>query len=199
MQTRPKGTNEVVASSIVIAALLGIAIGCGDSDDDARPRYRADLSDPAITEDTQVSMLGTTEREEVCRSYDAYVETYVSFEAIAYIACLPPAIVLGGNEEGCEQRLADCMALFPEPIEVRANVQAVEACVDRLGSCDASIVELEGCANVNLDLVLDIFDNWSCGGLNDDRIAEAARVMDTVSVCADVDDPCAEAVVIGPD
>ncbi|MGD8863610.1 MAG: hypothetical protein PVI30_26585 [Myxococcales bacterium] len=183
---------------LTIALVLFYAMACGD-DEAQRPAYRADVPEN-VSRDTQpVSTLDDAQLERVCRSYDAYVQTWVSFESIAYIACLPPAIVLGGSPQGCEQRLDECMALFPEPIELDVQAQVGQVCVDRLGQCDASIAELEGCVNVNLDLALDIVDNWSCRGVDDDRRAEAARAMDTVAVCAEVDDPCAEAVAIGPD
>lgn len=178
-------------------ACCALLASCGD-DDGGRPRYRVDV-DGDVATSAPVSSLDDAQLERVCESRDVYVETYVSFEAIAYIACLPPAIVLGGTEEGCSRRLADCMELFPEPIEVRATVESTELCVEQLRQCDDSIADLEGCVNVSLDLVLDIIDNWSCRGLDDDRIAEAARAMDTVSVCAMVDSPCAEAVAFGPD
>ncbi len=182
---------------ISLAAMMVCILGC-DGDDDARPRYRANVT-PAIGNTTQVSMLEDDELQRVCRSYDAYVETHVSFEAIAYVACLPTAIVLSASPEGCERRLDDCMALFPDPITVSVETGDTRICVDSLRECNASIAEFEGCVNVSLDLALDIVDNWTCRGIDDDRRAEAARAMDTVSVCAQVDDPCAQAVAFGPD
>ncbi|MDH5671816.1 MAG: hypothetical protein OEZ06_06675 [Myxococcales bacterium] len=191
--------------ALQLLPLLSLVTTAACDDEPPRPRYQVQLASTSVSADAplasvRVSGLQDPDLEQVCQSFDSYVETYVSFDAIAYIACLPAAIVLGGSEEGCERQLEECMGLFPEPIAVQAATGPVEVCVDRLRGCDATVAEFEGCANVNLDLAVDIAENWSCRGLDGDRIAEAARAMDTVSVCADVDAVCAEASrVVGPE
>jgi hypothetical protein len=180
-----------------LAALAVVSIGCDDDDDDGRPRYRAQVT---VDTGTPVSTLGNDELERICRSYDVYVDTYVSFDQIAYIACLPLAIVTGDNERDCEQELDSCMANFPEPIEVQAQVRDTEVCYSSLSGCRASVADLEGCINVNLDLALDIIDNWSCSGAGDDDLrARAAEAMDTGSACADIDAVCNDFANLGPD
>jgi hypothetical protein len=169
---------------------------CGDDDDEGRPVFRAGLDVPG---GTVVADLPERDLDRICQSYDAYVDTNISFEAIAYIACLPQAIVLsGGNSERCEQRLADCTALAPDPITVQAQVRDRDVCYSTLRECSASVVAFEGCVNVNLDLALDILDNWTCGGADDLR-DRAQDAMDTVSVCADLDAACADFASPGPD
>jgi hypothetical protein len=178
-------------------ALLAVAcLACDD--DDERPRYRAGIE---VEVSSPVSSLGERDRERICRSFDAYVDTYVSFDEIAYIACLPGAIVFGGDERGCEQQLDDCMADFPEPVAVQARLRDTEICYASLDDCRASVDELETCINVNLDLALDIADNWSCSGAGDEDLrAQAASVEDTAEVCADIDAACREfATLTGPD
>jgi hypothetical protein len=178
-----------------IALLAAALLAC---DDDERPRYRADIE---VDVSSPVSSLGERDRERICRSFDAYVDTYVSFDEIAYIACLPGAIVLGGDERGCEQMLDTCMERFPEPVTVQARLRDTEICYASLDDCRASVDELEGCINVNLDLALDIADNWSCSGADDDDLrAQAARARETAEVCADIDAACREfATITGPD
>ena len=181
------------------ALALATVSGCGD-DDDERPRYRATVTtnnDDGTT--IQVSSLEDDELEEVCASYSAFVDTHISFDALAYFWCLPQAIVLGGSAEGCEERLLTCIDDFPEPIELGAQSTGTEICLSQLRSCNASVAEFEGCVNLNLDLVFDIFDNWSCGGNNDDQIRDAARAMDRLSICADIDASCAEAAGLRPE
>lgn len=183
--------------TIALLATLCLCCAC-DDDDDERPRYRADVS---VDVSSPVSALDDPDLERICRSFDVYVDTHVSFDEIAYIACLPAAIVLGGSEQGCEQQLDDCMARFPEPVAVQARLRDTEVCYSSLAGCRASVEELEGCINVNLDLALDIVDNWSCGGAEDEDLrAAAARAMDTASVCADLDAACNDfATLSGPD
>jgi hypothetical protein len=174
--------------------------GCGDDDDGGgRIVYTSGVTPPTST--TVIADLGDSDKRRLCTSLDAHVTANVSFDAIAYAACLPAAIVLGGNQKGCEEQLAECMDAFPEPIAVEAHLKDESICFRDLGQCQATLSALETCVNVNLDLVLDIFDNWSCAGANNssDRKA-AAAAMDTAAVCADLDSACNDfAAVAGPD
>jgi hypothetical protein len=181
-------------------AVLCLVVACSD-DDETRPRYTSGVVDNSVTTGGGVGRLGDPDLERICRSLDAYVETHISFDAIAYIACLPAAIVFGGDRAGCERQLDECMALFPEPITVRARLDNTQVCYESLRRCDASVSALEGCINVNLDLAFQIIDNWSCSGVGDrDLRAEAARAMDTASVCADLSAACNDfATLAGPD
>jgi hypothetical protein len=181
---------------LTLALLAAALLACDD--DDERPRYRADIE---VDVSSPVSSLGERDRERICRSFDAYVDTYVSFDEIAYITCLPGAILGGVDERGCEALLDDCMADFPEPVAVQARLRDTEICYASLDDCRASVDELEGCINVNLDLALDIAGNWSCSGAQDEDLrAQAARARDTAEVCADIDAACRDfATIAGPD
>jgi hypothetical protein len=180
--------------TIALFALLCFAC---DDDDETRPRYRANIG---VDTNIEVSSLDDRELERICRSLDVYVDTHVSFDQIAYLACLPPAIVFGGSERGCEERLDSCMELFPEPIAVQAQLRDAEVCYSSLVGCRASVSDLESCINVNLDLALDIADNWSCSAAGDDDArSQVAEAMDTVDVCADLDQACNDFANLGPD
>jgi hypothetical protein len=184
MSAFPEPIEIGIGLAVLCAALLG---GCGD-DDDGRPVYRTGISTPSVT----VSGLDDTQLRRVCESLDVYVDAEISFDSIAYIACLPPAIVLGGgNEAGCKQQLSQCMSAFPEPIEIEAQVKDTNVCFADLRACQATVDALEGCVNVNLDLAFEILDSWSCSRAGDQDLQRAAaRAMDTASACAQIDAAC---------
>jgi hypothetical protein len=163
----------------------GLAGACGDDDEEGRPAYVTGVS-PTVT----ISDLDEPRLQQICESLDVYVDAEISFDSLAYIACLPPAIVLGGNAEGCKSELSRCMAAFPEPISIQAQLQDTRVCFADLRSCRATVSALERCVNVNLDLAYQILD-WSCDGAAENDLQQAAaRAMDTASVCADIDASC---------
>jgi hypothetical protein len=176
-----------------VLSLLLAACAEGES---ARPDYASGLDDTERT----VADLDDPELSQICETYDVYVDTYVSFEAIAYVACLPGALVLSNDVDSCERRLGACMDLFPEPIEVKARVETQEVCFDDLRQCEASVAQLEGCVNVNLDRLLEI-SQWSCELFDDSETrAQARQMQDTVAVCSELGPACNRfATSIGPD
>lgn len=179
-------TLGLVCSTLVLAA-------CGD-DDDARPRYQT-----GITVTGPVSGLNNGQLQQICSSFDAYVDTNVGFDQLAYIACLPPAIVLGGTKEACAQQLDACMAAFPQPIAVQAHVHDPQVCFANLQQCQATVSVLERCVNVNLDLAFEVLD-WTCSRAGDaDLQKAAARAMDTANVCGQVDSACNQVATLAPD
>jgi hypothetical protein len=193
------GSGRRVPPRILTTCLLVLfAFGC-DDDDEGRPPYRSGVTVGADGGVITVSDLPEPDLDRICQSYDVYVDTNISFDAIAYIACLPQAIVLsGGDSAECQRRLDACTDRFPEPIAIRAQVRDREVCYSTLRECRASVAEFEGCVNVNLDLALDILDNWTCGGAADLQ-EDADRAMDTVSACAEIDAACSDFSSFGPD
>ena len=182
-----------------LTLLLVLSAACGDDDDEGRPRYQIGIDSPR---GVRVAIFPDEDLDRICESFDVYVDTNISFDAIAYIACLPPAIVLSlrgpGQLPGAAGRPAP--SNFPKPIDIQAEVRNRTVCYSTLRECRASVTALEGCVNVNLDLALDILDNWTCRGATDDDLRDrAARAMDTVSVCADLDAACARFANPGPD
>lgn len=192
--------------SILFTALclISFSIGCGDDEDtDDRPRYRSGVTTTTGPNGSTITVsdLDEGDKRQLCASLDAHVEATVSFDAIAYIACLPGAIVFGGSRPGCEAELDRCMSVFPAPITIEAQVQDETICFSDLEGCNASVAALETCVNVNLGIVFDILDNFSCAGADNanDRDA-AAAVMDTANVCADINAACNDfAAIQGPD
>jgi hypothetical protein len=172
----------------VFASCAAMASGCGDDDGQTRPAYTAGVSTPTVT----VSGLDDTELQRVCESLDVYVDAEISFDSIAYIACLPQAIVLGGGTKaGCESQLSQCMSVFPEPITIKAKLEDQNVCFSNLRACNATVSALERCVNVNLGVAFDVLDNWSCSRAGEEDLQRAAaRAMDTATACAQIDAAC---------
>lgn len=177
--------------TLSLCLCAGALAACSDDNDGdgGRRRYQIDLDD--VDPDITVGDLSDNELGEICGSYSAYVDAEISFEALSYVVCLPGAIVLGGGDpDECGRQLDQCMGLFPDPIEIAADTGNNQVCIDGLRSCNASISGLEGCVNLNLGFLLDILDNWTCGDADEARMREAAKVMDTLNVCADASASC---------
>lgn len=177
---------------------LSLLLACGD-DDSGRPRYTVQIT--GVNGVMPVAGLGVGDQRALCQSYDAYVEAYVDLGSLAYLSCLPQALLLGGSREGCEQSLSQCVSAFPDPIAVRASANAVDVCVTELASCQANVADLEGCINLNLDLLFEILEDWSCALYGDDAVqTQAQEMMNLVQVCADLNAACnAAATPLGPD
>lgn len=182
-----------------LAALTGLLLltACGDDEDDSRPRYRSGVQ---VETATPVADLGDEDLERICASFDAHVQANVDFDIVAYAACLPGAILSSANEAECEAELDRCVASGPDPLVINARLTNEAVCFSSLRACNASVADLETCINLNFDIVYDLFDSLSCGGVSDEEArADAQRAMD-VNVCADVSAACNEfATIVGPD
>jgi hypothetical protein len=106
---------------------------------------------------------------------------------------LPFAIVTSFDDEGCRNVLRDCVNTFDFPVQVSARAQSDQVCFENLQQCEATVGELEGCVNVNVDLALNILDRLSCNRAGDPAYRSMVQPMaDLVNVCADVNDACNE-------
>lgn len=176
---KPMMWNRVGLSLLGACALSA----CSESE---RPRYSS-----GVDQGVPVSSLDDSDLREICSSFDGYVNTYVDLDAVAYVACLPLAIITSLDDETCQNNLNNCMQLFPRPIQVSARAQNEQMCFDTLRECEASVAQLEGCVNVNVDLALNILDRLSCNRANDPAYREMVRPMaNLVNVCADVNNAC---------
>lgn len=175
------------ASNSAVLFLLMLS-GCGDDEEGDRPRYRSNVT---VSTDTNVGDLDADDRERVCASLNGFVDTQVDFGIVSYALCLPGAILFSGDQDDCEAELARCMDAAPEPITVAARFDNESVCLTGLATCDdVTVADLEGCVNLNLDFAYDILDRLSCGGLSDAERNDAQELMETVSVCADVNAAC---------
>lgn len=164
-----------------VACLL-ITAACS-SDPEPRPRYATGLDGSA-----QVSSLDDDDLQQICESYDVYVNTDVDLEQIAYIACLPTAF-FSLTPEACRTSLNNCMALFPK-IKVSAKADDRQVCAQTLRQCQAKVADLEGCVTVNVDRVLDIATVWSCDRVTDARYRDMVQSNGLVNVCTNLDSAC---------
>jgi hypothetical protein len=177
----------ISSALFLVVYACGLA-GCGDDEDEGRPRYRSDVN---VSSDTNVADLDDDDRRQVCASLNGFVDTQVDFGIVSYAACLPGAILFSGNQDDCEAELARCMDSFIDPIQVSARFNDESVCLAGLATCDdITVADLEGCVNLNLGFAYDILDRLSCGGLSDAERNDAQLVMDTVSVCTDVNAAC---------
>jgi len=175
---------------------LVVVVGCGDDEDGNRPRYRSNVS---VSTDTPVSDLNERDLGEICASLDAHVSANVDLDLVAYVACLPGAI-LTADEDACNRELDRCMDDFPDPIAINARLEDETVCFSSLRSCDASVADLDGCINLNLDIVYDLLDRLSCGGVSDEEARAQAERASAINVCADISAACNDfANLRGPD
>lgn len=172
--------------ALVWMGCAAAAWGCSDDNGGHRPPYRA-----GVAPEAQVSTLDDTQLRDACERYDVYVDTYVNLDAVAYVACLPLALVASTTPAQCQQQLDTCMAAFPAPIRVQGTAQ-VDACVAELRGCNASVAQFEDCVNGNVGLAVD----YGCGGVGDSAYVEHA--MGIVSVCADIDQVCDQFETVNP-
>lgn len=179
-------TNRTIwTRGVWLTVLVGslMTAGCSES---RRPRYVS-----GVDQGAPVSTLDDSQLREICTSFDGYVNTYVDLSTVAYIACLPVAIVTSLNDEQCQATLNQCVNAFPTPIHVTARAQSDQVCFENLQQCDATVALLETCVNVNVDLAISVLDRLSCNRANDPNYRAMVQPMaDLVNVCADVNDAC---------
>lgn len=157
-------------------------------DDDDRPRYVS-----GVDQDAPVSDLDDEDLREICSSFDGYVNAYVDVQTLATLVCLPAAIVGNLSSELCDASLRACIDTFKlsPPVQVSARAQSDQVCFENLQQCEATVGQLEGCVNVNVDLALNILDRLSCNRAGDAAYRDMVQPMaDLVNVCADVNDAC---------
>jgi hypothetical protein len=182
-----------------LAVLISVVVltACGDDEDEGRPRYRSGVQ---VQTSTPVEDLEDEDLRRICASLDAHVQANVDFDIVSYAACLPGAILTSANETQCEQELDRCIASGPDPLVINARLEDESVCFSSLRACNASVADLETCININFDIVYDLFDSLSCGGVSDQEAQAAAQRAMDVNVCADVSAACNQfADIVGPD
>lgn len=165
-------------SSLVLLSLLGLS--CSDDDDGKPPAF-----DSGVQSSATVADLDSEQKARLCESYGAHVSGRVGYDLLAQAVCLPQAILLGGSPSGCRQRLAQCVADVPPPVQIDLQVSDQRVCEQSLAECKLSGAQLEGCINLRLDFVYALLDTLSCAGAdNDDTRSLATEMMRGASVCA---------------
>ena len=173
--------NSIRLASLGLLAFL--ALGCSDDDDGKPPPFPSGVS--ADGGSVSVSDLNTEQKTRLCQSYGAHVSGRVGYDLLAEAVCLPQAILLGGSPSGCRQRLAECTANVPPPIQIDVQVNDTRVCEQNLSQCNLTTAQLEGCINLRLDWVYALLDTLSCGSVGDsDTRSLAEQMMRGASVCA---------------
>lgn len=163
----------------LLVLLSLVAQACSDDDDEGPPPFTSGVSSTA-----PVSDLSDDDKVRICQSYGAHVSASVGFDLIAQAVCLPQAILLGGTPEGCQQRLDDCTANVPPPVQIDLQVNDTHVCTEKLETCNLSVADLEGCINVRFDWVYSLVRSISCAGADNADTRSRAEQMRGVGVCA---------------
>lgn len=74
------------------------------------------------------------------------------------------------------------MANFPKPISISAKTSNLQVCAQNLAQCQASVADLQGCVNVNIDSALRLPQIFTCGTAADADVG-AQSVSSLVNVC----------------
>ena len=122
-------------SKLLTVMVLGLSLLACSASDDTRPLYTSNVVGAGST--LPVSNLSNAQAMEICRSYDAYVNANVDLDAVAYLACMPAALLTSATRAACQTNLQNCMAVFPKPIQVSAKAQTVQVCASTLAQCQA--------------------------------------------------------------
>ncbi len=184
-----RGSQSGLSVWVSVLAAAGLCLAaCGKSSDN-RPRYASSIAGAAPT--APISSLNATQIQQICSSYDAYVNAFVDVNQLAYLACIPGALFGSLTREACQTSLANCMAVFTPPVQVSAKASNVQVCASSLAQCQATVAQLDGCVNVNVDRALAVVTSWSCDMVGNPTYK--AMVQPTgglVNVCADVNGAC---------
>jgi hypothetical protein len=187
-------------ASLVFSVILATALAaCGDGDKPRRP-YKTDVN--GVMDTQMVNTLSDQQIMQICGQFDAYATTYVDLDAVSYLACLPTAIFTSPTKEICQQTFASCRAAFPKPITVTVTAHDTQMCFQSLKDCNATVAQLDGCANVNIDQALAVYGNWSCDFVGNPQMklmAQQVMTGNTVSVCTSVNAACNQFAAVGPD
>lgn len=171
-----------------LAMLPLLAAGaCSDDEERKPPPFQS-----GVAADGPVAELSDADKRRLCDQYGAHLGAAVDLRQIAYAFCLPTSLLAGGfSEESCDAFLKDCVDNFPVTGRVQAGLNYDErACLASIDTCDVSVVELEGCVNVNLGLVYDILERLSCRRAGDEGLRSEIDSLNVGSVCAQPNRAC---------
>jgi hypothetical protein len=175
--------NQPVTRLLTLLALLS-SMACSSNPEPQR-RYSSGLNGSS-----QVSTLTDEQLEQICKTYDVYVNTEVDLSSVAYVACLPLAVFTTRTKADCQASLNNCMAIFPTPIKVSAKADNAQVCATTLKQCQAKVSDLESCVTVNVDQALSVAEVWTCDRVTDPEYRDMTSANGLVNVCKNVDNAC---------
>ncbi len=174
---------NLVRTCLAILPLLASS-ACSD-DDEGPPPFRTSVAENNAQAEAQAAELSDAQKRKLCDEYGAHVSANVDLNKIAYAVCLPTSLLFGGfTEESCNAYLNDCVGNFVVTGNVSAKLYDQRACIAGLDRCDLNVVELEGCVNVNLNLVYSILERLSCRRAGDADLEHEIDGLTTAAVCS---------------
>jgi len=183
------------------SALLLLAVACGN-DKSGTPVYSSGVDAGA---DASVSTLNTDQRQALCSSREAFVQTNVNLDVVVQAVCLTSALIVGGTPDDCQATFDRCVANNGSDVGFGLNVGVTfngpgsnnnvssVVCAQQLADCNASVSDLEGCVNVNTGIVYRILDTLSCRGAGQADTTNEAKTLRSnmgAGVCSSVGTRC---------
>lgn len=186
-------------SKATLCSLLLCAVACGD-DKKSAPVYSADVD---AGTDASVATLDDSQRQQLCESRSAFLNTNVNLDVVAEAVCLASAIIVGGTPTECNATYNKCMANNGTSLGVgvgvsvtgngnQAGTLSTLACAQDLADCKATVGDLEACVNVNTDIVYRILDTLSCKSAGDSAATQEAQRLKGAGVCTSVGTSCGD-------
>ena len=122
--------------------------------------------DTGIPNDTQVDELTDAEARQICERAEALANDVFGVDTQHELACTVTGVAYDvANLGTCRDSYADCIA---EPFEgVVADFDCASVTAPMLDDCNATIGDIEACANAQLSIVDDLLDEVSCDLVDD--------------------------------
>ncbi len=166
-------------------AVVPVLASSACSDDESRPPPFQTSVGADNGGEVRVTDLSDEQKRQLCDDFGDHVSANVDLRQLAYAVCLPTSLLLGGvTEESCNAYLNDCIDNFVVTGNVSASLYSPAACRAGLELCDLQVVQLEGCVNVNLNLVYSILERFSCRRAGDADLQHDLDNLSTAAVCA---------------
>lgn len=149
--------------------------------------------DTGVPNDTEVDELTTEQAQQVCERAEDLSERVIGPEVQHRLQCVGTAIAYDlANLGSCKSSYDDCIdePFDADPIDFAC--ETVEA--PDVAGCNATIGEIEACANAQLKLVDDLLDQANCDLVDDpDRLQEIIEGLEERAdpeACASLPDSC---------
>jgi hypothetical protein len=188
-----------VSVKAFVCSFLVCAVACGE-DNGKTPVYTADVDAGA---DASVATLDDSQRQQLCASRSAFLQTNVNADVVVDALCLASAIIVGGTPEECNATYTRCRDNRGTGLGVGLDISltgndgspsnlSTVACAQDLADCQASVRDLEACVNVNTDIVYTILDTLSCRSAGNPDTTQEAQRLKGAGVCTKVGTSCGD-------
>jgi hypothetical protein len=151
---RGGGTVNRFLSTLALGAFL---VGCADS---------APVLDTGVPNDTQVDQLTDAQARQICERAETVAEDVFGVDVQHELQCVAGGIAADAlNISTCKASYNDCIAepFTGEPVDFDCGTVTAPM----LANCNATVGELEACANAQLRLVNGLISEVDCGLADD--------------------------------